>query len=73
MPTRRKSDENEILASCVCIGVSEMGEWERRMVRKFGLEDVPFKPEEDCELCRKRAARRKVKKELARSLAKLLN
>lgn len=50
-----------------------MGAWERSMVRELGLEDVPFNPVEDCQICRKRAARDKVERELTRALGRLLN
>ncbi|WP_437814805.1 hypothetical protein [Sorangium sp. So ce1078] len=42
-----------------------MGEWERKWVRKLGLEDIPWDPERCCEHCvAKRAARGEAVEEL---------
>ncbi|KYG01113.1 hypothetical protein BE21_56805 [Sorangium cellulosum] len=43
-----------------------MGEWERKWVRKMGLEDIPWDPERCCEHCiAERAARGEAVEEVA--------
>ena len=63
---RRKSHRDESPPSGVRSNLSGLGEWERRMVRKLGLEDIDWDPERYCELCRaERAARGEAVEDIA--------
>ncbi|WP_437968559.1 hypothetical protein WMF04_04375 [Sorangium sp. So ce260] len=76
MPTRRKSHRDDLPPSRRRPSLSGVGEWERMMVRKLGLDDIPWDPERCCEHCiAKRAARGEAVEELvppSRSRAKPL-
>ena len=66
MPMRRKARRDDIPPSGRRPSLSGMGEWERRMVRKLGLDDIPWDPERCCEHCMaKLGARGEAVEELA--------
>jgi hypothetical protein len=63
---RRKSSGNDVPPLERRPSLSARVEWERMWVRRFGLDDVEWDPEESCEHCiEKRAAREAVMAELA--------
>ena len=76
MPMRRKSRRDDLPPSRRRPSLSGLGEWEREWVRKLGLDDIPWDPEQCCELCiAKRAARGEAVEELvppSENRAKLL-
>lgn len=58
MPTRRKSRRDDVPPSRRRPSLSALSDWERMWVRKLGLDDIPWDPEQCCEHCvAKRAAR----------------
>ncbi|WP_437653850.1 hypothetical protein [Sorangium sp. So ce1182] len=48
---RRKSREEDLPPSRRRPSLSGLGEWERKWVRKLGLDDIPWDPERCCEHC----------------------
>jgi hypothetical protein len=66
MPMRRKPRGDDAPPSGRRPCLSGLGEWERKWVRKMGLEDIPWDPERCCEHCiAERAARGEAVEEVA--------
>ncbi|AUX28846.1 uncharacterized protein SOCE836_009310 [Sorangium cellulosum] len=63
---RRKSSRDDLPPSRRRPSLSGLGEWERKWVRKMGLDDIPWDPEQCCEHClAARAARGDAVEEIA--------
>jgi hypothetical protein len=66
MSMRRKSSRDDLPPSRRRPSLSGLGEWERKWVRKMGLDDIPWDPEQCCEHClAERAARGEAVEEVA--------